>query len=173
MLNLTQEDKDVISWQIGREPQGIAKIAVRAKNGTPLVLQMQSIVDEKPFPTLYWLCSRDLSKAIGSIETSGWVKKIEEEILIDSDLKQAFYENHQAYVRERSEQMTAQDRLTIEQRGFSEMFERYGIGGISQWDKVRCLHMQYAHHLAQGNAIGKRMDEEFELYKLLDKADLK
>ena len=134
---------------------------------------MRSIVDGKPFPTLYWLCCRDLSKAIGSIETQGWVKEIEQKIATDEQLKSQYLLNQQQYVDRRRQQMTPEDQAIIERRGFSDMFERYGIGGISQWDKVRCLHMQYAHHLVDGNIIGELLDEQFELYKMLDRADLR
>ena len=172
-MQITETDKDIIRQQIGREPQGIVAIAARAKNSVPLVLQMRSIVDGKPFPTLYWLCCRDLSKAIGSIETQGWVKEIEQKIATDQQLKSQYLDNQQQYVDRRRQQMTPEDQAIIERRGFSDMFERYGIGGISQWDKVRCLHMQYAHHLVDGNIIGELLDEQFGLYKMLDRADLR
>lgn len=172
-MNISLTDQAVIRQQIGREPQGIVAIAARAKNGVPLVLQMRSIVDSKPFPTLYWLCSKDLSKAIGSIETQGWVKEIEQRIEEDEKLRNRFLENQRQYVAKRQSEMTAEDQKIIEQRGFNDMFKRYGIGGISQWHKVRCLHMQYAHHLVDTNVIGEILDEEFELYKVLDKADLR
>ena len=59
------------------------------------------------------------------------------------------------------------DRQRIAELGFSELFDSYGIGGIRHWDKVRCLHMQYAYHLAVGGtAIGKRLDQEFSLNTL-------
>ena len=172
-MQITDKDKDIIRWQIGREPMGIGAIAARASNGVPLVLQMRSIVDGKPFPTLYWLCCRELSKTIGSIETQGWVKEIEQRINTDDALKAKFLANQQQYVDKRQQQMTPADQTVIEQRGFTEMFQRYGIGGISQWDKVRCLHMQYAHHLVDGNIIGELLDQQFELYKLLGSADIR
>jgi hypothetical protein len=172
-VNISVTDQTVIREQIGREPQGISAIAARAKNGVPVVLQMRSMVSAKPFPTLYWLCSKDLSKAIGSIETQGWVKTIEQRIEDDEILRNRFLGNQQQYVAKRLQEMTEEDQKTIEQRGFKEMFKRYGIGGISQWNKVRCLHMQYAHHLVDGNAVGEILDQEFELYKLLDKDNLK
>lgn len=166
-MEISQTDIDIIRAQIGREPQGIIKVAARAANNVPLVLQMRSIVDGKPFPTLYWLCSKDLHKAIGTIETQGWVKQIEQRISEDEVLRDKFFANHQQYVDKRRREMLAQDVTTIEQRGFSELFERYGIGGISYWDKVRCLHMQYAHHLVDGNVVGELLDSEFALNEML------
>lgn len=173
MVHISPSDTDIIRAQIGREPQGIVRIAARAANGIPLVLQMRSMVAGKPFPTLYWLSCKDLSRAIGTLETTGLVKELEQRIAADEVLREKFFVNHQQYVAKRDLQMTAADTLAIKERGFSEMFEKYGIGGISQWDKVRCLHMQYAHHLVDGNVIGELMDTEFKLHLLLENQHIK
>ncbi|MGB0833027.1 MAG: DUF501 domain-containing protein [Psychrobium sp.] len=41
-----------------------------------------------------------------------------------------------------------------------ELCEQYGIGGFTNWTKVRCLHMQDAHHLCGENVSGQPMDKE-------------
>jgi hypothetical protein len=172
-LQISELDKEIIRSQIGREPQGIVKIAARAKNGVPLVLQMRSMVDGKPFPTLYWLCSKDLLKAIGTLETRGLVKDIEQRLQDDDELRANFFANQQQYVAKRDQQMILEDKQQIEIRGFEEMFQKYGIGGISQWDKVRCLHMQYAHHLVDTNVVGEILDREYDMHLLWQKGDVK
>jgi hypothetical protein len=63
--------------------------------------------------------------------------------------------------------MDARDRARIDALGFTDLYARYGIGGIAQWDKVRCLHMQYAHHLVGDNLVGAWMDQEFGLRERL------
>ncbi|NRA72160.1 MAG: DUF501 domain-containing protein [Gammaproteobacteria bacterium] len=163
--HLTEDQLTIIRRQLGREPRGIVKIAAQTSTGVPLVLQTRSLVNDKPFPTMYWLCSKDLHKAIAEIETSGWTKLIEERILEDETLRTAFYKNHQQYVKDRWAAMVPSDKERLESLGFIKLFDQYGIGGISQWDKVRCLHMQYAHHLCGDNVIGQLMDQEFELNK--------
>ncbi len=164
-MSVSEQQLAMIAEQIGREPKGLVDVTVATATGVPLVLQMRSLVDNVPFPTLYWLSSKELCKAIGRIEGKGWVKEIESRLQEDTELKEAFLQNQKAYVARRWELMLPQDKQRIEELGFTQMFERYGIGGISQWDKVRCLHMQYAHHLADGNVIGALMDQEFELNK--------
>lgn len=164
-MSVSEQQLAMIAEQIGREPKGLVGISVATEAGVPLVLQMRSLVENVPFPTLYWLSSKELCKAIGQIEGKGWVKEIETRLQQDAELKEAFLQNQKAYVARRWELMLPQDKQRIDALGFTEMFERYGIGGISQWDKVRCLHMQYAHHLADGNVIGALMDQEFELNK--------
>ena len=172
---ITSEQRGLIEQQLGRPPRGITGIAYQSPEGIPMVLRMASLVNDKPFPTLYWLCSRDLHKAISRIEACGWIKQIEQQLQIDPDLKARFRLNHQDYVAQRDSLMSDDIRQRIEQLGFSKLFQQYGIGGISQWDKVRCLHMQYAHYLGASenenqsgtrNVIGEQMEQEFGLSKI-------
>ena len=166
-MTISAQQLALIEQQLGRTPRGIVDIAWQTKAGVPAVLQMRSLVDDQPFPTLYWLCSKDLYQAIAEIETAGWVKRIEQQIQEDEELRQAHLADQQAYVTLRWEKMQDADRQRIAELGFSELFDSYGIGGIRHWDKVRCLHMQYAYHLAVGGtAIGKRLDQEFGLCEL-------
>jgi len=153
----------LIEQQLGRTPRGLVGIAHQTEDGIPVVLQMRSLVDDQPFPTLYWLSSKDLHRALARIEDQGWVKSIEAELAEEGELYQAYQQDQRAYVEARWQAMTAEDRSRIEALGFLDLFNRYGIGGIANWGKVRCLHMQYAQHLVMGNAIGRRLDAEFDL----------
>lgn len=163
---ISPEQMQLIARQLGRTPRGIAAIAHQTDLGIPVVLRMESLVDDEPFPTLYWLCSRDLHREIAHIETAGWVKKLEDELQEDAELRARFAANHRDYVRQRWEYMQAAQRQRIDALGFHALFDRYGIGGIAQWDKIRCLHMHYAHHLCGENIIGQRLDAEFGLQEL-------
>ncbi len=166
-MTISPSQLELITRQLGREPRGLAAIAWQSANGIPAVLQMRSLVSDQPFPTLYWLSSKDIYQAIAEIETAGWVKLIEQEISTDEALKQAHWQDQERYVARRWELMRLEDKQRIEELGFSELFNSYGIGGIRHWDKVRCLHMQYAYHLAMeaegGTTIGRRLDAEFAL----------
>jgi hypothetical protein len=163
----TPEQLLLIERQIGRAPRGIEAIACQTEAGIPLVLQMRSLLGDTPFPTLYWLCSKDLSVAISRLEDAGWVKRIEQELQRDEALRHTFHAQQQRYVERRQVLMRAPDRARLEQKGLAERFARHGIGGIARWDKVRCLHMQYAHWLAEGdNVIGERLEQAFELSRI-------
>ncbi len=164
-MNIDPQQFAIIREQLGREPRGLVGIAASSKTSVPLVLQMRSLVDDQPFPTLYWLCSKDLCKAIGQIEGQGWIKDIEARLQEDTQLRHTYLQDQQRYVAQRWQAMHPADRQRIEEKNLSSLFDRYGIGGITQWDKLRCLHMQYAHHLADGNCIGALMDETFALNK--------
>lgn len=163
---ISAADIALITEQLGREPRGIVSIAARSENGVPLALQMRSILGNQPFPTLFWLCSKDLAKALGTLETRGVVKELEQKLSEDSAFRTRYLADQERYVALRWQAMTDSDRQRIEQLGFSHLFDQYGIGGIAQWDKVRCLHMQYAHHLADNNTIGRWLDQHYHLDQL-------
>lgn len=166
MEQLTEQQLTTIEQQIGRAPVGIVRIAAQSPNGVPLALQMRSVVDNKPFPTLYWLSSKTLSKAIGTIETQGWVKSLEERLRDDQPFREAYLECQRSYVQARTDAMLPEDREFLRSKGLDDVFAGYGIGGIANWQQVRCLHMQYAHHLADYNVIGEWLDAEFGLNAL-------
>lgn len=163
-MSITAQQQLLIEQQLGRPPRGIVDIAWQTPAGVPGVLQMRSLIDDQPFPTLFWLCSKDLYQAIAEIETAGWVKQLEQQIQEDATLRSAHLADQQAYVQLRWQHMMPADRARIAELGFSALFDSYGIGGIRHWDKVRCLHMQYAYHLAVGGtAIGRQLDKAFGL----------
>ena len=166
-MNLTEQQYLTIEQQLGRQPRGIVRIAAATNSGTPLVLQMRSWLDGEPFPTLYWLCSKDLHKAINQIETSGGVKLLEQEVLADEHLRARLIADQTRYRDKRFSQMCDEDKKAIAEHGFTELFESFGIGGIRTWDKIRCLHMHYAHHLVEGNVIGEILDQRYQLNELL------
>ena len=163
MIKPTEQQLEIIRQQLGREPRGLAGIAVQNDSGVPLVLKMDALVDDKPFPTLFWLASKDIYQAIAEIETAGAVKELEKELAENESLRAEHLADQQRYVDLRWATVTDQQKARIEELGFTPLYTKYGIGGISQWDKIRCLHMQYAYHLAEGSAIGRILDERYQL----------
>lgn len=166
LIKPTEQQLELICQQLGRTPRGLAGIAVQNEQGVPLVLQMEALVDDKPFPTLFWLSSKDIYQAIAEIETSGTVKQLEQELLEDEALLSEHLADQQRYVDLRWSTVTDDQKSRIDHLGFTHLYQQYGIGGISQWDKIRCLHMQYAYHLAEGSVIGRILDQRFDLASL-------
>ncbi|WP_299202831.1 DUF501 domain-containing protein [uncultured Amphritea sp.] len=166
-MSVSAHQRELIEQQLGRKPRGLVDIAWQNEQGIPAVLQMRSLVDDQPFPTLYWLSSKDLYQAIAEIETGGEVKRIEQQLETDDELRAAHLADQQRYVDLRWQLMADSDRQRIDELGFTALFSQYGIGGIRHWDKVRCLHMQYAYHLAVGGtAIGRLIDQRYGLNTL-------
>lgn len=163
----TPELIEKIELQIGRAPRGIQAISATDSLGTPLVVRMHSIVDKKPFPTLYWMTSELLKKEISHIEARGEIKALEERLIDDPEFLAQYHASHQNYVDQRWQYMTEEERVFAEQAGFLKLLKEKGIGGIANWDTVRCLHTQYAHHLCGQNVVGQWMDETFGIADLI------
>ncbi|MBB3142720.1 DUF501 domain-containing protein [Halomonas organivorans] len=159
----TPDDRQlaVIAEQLGRAPRGIEALAATDGEGTPLVLRMAPIVDEAPFPTLYWLSDERLKIELSRIEAAGVIKTLEARLKEDPDFLAAYHRSHEDYVAARWRHMTPAQRDEVERRGYAEVLRERGIGGIANWDQVRCLHTQYAHHLCGNNVIGQWVDAEY------------
>jgi len=157
----------VIQQQLGRSPRGLKGIAASSPSGVPLVLKMRPLVDDKPFPTLYWLSSRDLHKAISQIEMIGTVKLLEQRLQDDPVWMAAYQENQREYVAQRLESCSPEDLAQLTSLGYDQLLSTYGIGGLRDWEQIRCLHMHYSHHLCGNNVIGQWLDEHYSLNELL------
>lgn len=166
--SVTPIELEIITQQLGRAPSGIAAVAHSSPSGIPQVLQMQSWVFDQPFPTLYWLSSKAIDKALARIESQGLVKILEQRIKDEPELRAQHHQSHKDYIERRWQAMTPEHKGIIEAKGFKDLFDRLGIGGIANWDQVRCLHMQYAHHLVGNNIIGQLLDEEFDIRSIAD-----
>ncbi|XKH60551.1 DUF501 domain-containing protein [Halomonas sediminis] len=155
----------IIAEQLGRAPRGIEAVAATDDSGTPLVLRMAPIIDDKPFPTLYWLCSERLKVEISHIEADGVIKQLEQRLQQEPDFLATYHQSHHAYVASRWAFMSGPQKAEVARLGYTQVLTQRGIGGISNWDQVRCLHTQYAHHLGSNspadNVIGQWMDAHY------------
>lgn len=151
----------IIAEQLGRPPRGIDAVSATDGEGTPLVLRMAPIVDGKPFPTLYWLSSERLKVELSHIEAAGVIKQLETRLQDDPDFLAAYHQSHRAYVEARWRFMSEAQRDEVFRLGYDGVLRERGIGGIGNWDQVRCLHTQYAHHLCGDNVIGRWLDAEY------------
>jgi hypothetical protein len=163
----TEAQLAIVTRQLGRAPRGIHAIAASTDDGRPLVLRMAAIVEGKPFPTLYWLCSEHLKVVLSRIEAEGAIKRLEARLQEDPVFLAAYHRSHEDYVAQRWRYMDEAQRDQAAQLGYVELFRRRGIGGITNWDQVRCLHTQYAHHLCGDNAIGRWLDEHYGIHETL------
>ena len=58
---VSSDDRLLITELLGREPRGLAAVQVRNAKGEPSVIRVESLVDQKPFPTLFWLIDKELN----------------------------------------------------------------------------------------------------------------
>jgi exopolyphosphatase/guanosine-5'-triphosphate,3'-diphosphate pyrophosphatase len=126
-----------VAAQLGREPSIPFTVVARCSPGHPLVI-LNRPVDERgnPFPTLYWLTCPDAVKAVARLESEGWIKRLDQEVELDPDLRAALRRAHDDYAGERGLRHPGAEAWG-------------GVAGAARG--VKCLHAHYAYHLAGGN----------------------
>lgn len=148
-MTATPDDRRRVAELLGRDPSGGFVVVVRDPDGTPAVIRNNAFMDDgTPMPTLYWLCSRELTLRVSQLEAAGGVDRAEAEIDA-SELERA----HRAYAIEREANIPA---------GFAGPRPSGGVAGTRTG--VKCLHAHLAYLLAGGDdPVGRwvldRLDE--------------
>ncbi|MBN1859091.1 DUF501 domain-containing protein [Candidatus Bipolaricaulota bacterium] len=150
----TVADAVVLKSQLGRTPRGLLGIARRCPYGFPQVIAVYPIVDDKPFPTTYWLTCPHLSRHIGRIEAAGMIGLLEKRVREQPGLRDALDQSHRAAIAVRRQLLSGEDQTRLEQELRLGAVLSRGIGGIADWSRLKCLHLHVAYALAQSNPIG-------------------
>jgi hypothetical protein len=156
---VSAEEKAAVAAQLGREPRGLEAIPVLSGAGDPMVIRVASLVNDKPFPTLYWLVDGALNYRIDGEEAGGLIAVLQSRIDEDESLQTQMVADHQRHIADRDRFMDDATRARIAVLGFTEVFSERGIGGIADFTRIRCLHTWYAAHLVQANTVGRLLDE--------------
>ena len=143
MAELRSSDLLSVREQLGREPTTRFSVVARCPGGHPLVIRNHPLdADGKPFPTLYWLTCVDAGRRVASLESEGWIDRLEIEFA--RELERA----HREYALDRA-------RDVPQARAWG------GVGGTRVG--LKCLHAHYAYHLAGGDdAVGAWVAERVE-----------
>lgn len=167
-MTISNEDLNIITQQLGREPEGVQEIPIRGKDGRPVVIRVRSMVRGKPFPNLFWLTDPILKKEIDKVEATGIIKNLENEILkADEEFKSRLIQDHKNYIELRLKYMQEEEDLKDLCPEYLEALKTKGIGGLSDYSRVRCLHMHFAHYLVSGNSVGEWLENRFSLKEYL------
>jgi len=156
---ISDEDRSNVKALLGRTPRGLAAINVRTKTGLPVVTQVESMVNKKPFPTLFWLVDKQLNYEIDKLEAGGLIARLQARIDSSPELQQSMNQDHLEHIKLRDELMLPEHKAVLNDLGFSRVFETRGIGGIENFTRIRCLHTYYASHLVVPNTVGTLLDE--------------
>lgn len=163
----TPDDLEALQSQLGRPARGVICIETRCPIGHPQVIKVYPLLREEarvvPFPTLFWLTCPRLIRQISAFEHQGLIATLEKKLQNDPDFKAAYHQNHQSYRSERWETLCEEDQRWVKTKGWLSDFKDRGIGGIADWDRIKCLHLQFAHHLARENVLGQWLKAHFEL----------
>ena len=143
------DDPTAVELMLGRPPRGRWKVARRCACGLPQVIETESHLDDgTPFPTLWWLTCRSLSRAVGRLEAGGWMAAFNERLAADPALAEALRAATEAYVARR------------DAGGVPGPVRHPGGGGMAG-GKIKCLHAHTAHQLVAGdNPAGAEALEE-------------
>jgi hypothetical protein len=95
--------------------------------------------DGEPFPTLFYATCPKLNAAIGTLEGSGLMKELENNLVEDQELANRYQLAHQDYLNRRNEIEVLPEKL------------EFSAGGMP--DRVKCLHALIAHSLAAGDGV--------------------
>jgi hypothetical protein len=161
---LSEQDINYIEQALGRLPRGVIAVSCRDPEGNPAALKMHCVVDKTPFPTHFWLCHPLLIEKVNFLESQRLVKPLELIIEQTPALEKAFFEDQRRYQEIRNECLTSEGRQFLEEIGILDKFlHQRGIGGIEDFSKIRCFHMQVAHLISDDNVIGQMLQDEFNL----------
>ena len=144
------DDRRRVAELLGREPSGEFVVVVRDAHGSPVVIRNQAFMDDgTPMPTLYWLCSRELTHKVSQLEATGGVDRAEAEV--------------DAFELDRAHRAYAIERESIIPAGHEGPRPTGGVAGTRTG--VKCLHAHLAYLLAGGDdPVGRwirdRLDED-------------
>jgi hypothetical protein len=183
LVSPPKEDKLLVAQQLGYFPPNYREVSAWTLDGSlPVAIKtyplnggaprrqakadIQQVSLGTPFPTLYWLTSPDISRAISNLERQGFVSVIEEKLnsdsVFDSDSAARFFACHEHYAKERWESLSKEDCTLFELydsssvQSMREMLQSSGVAGTNHTAQiqsdgtfrasVKCLHAHYAHY---------------------------
>jgi len=158
---VTPELISEITALLGREPRGLRDIPVLSGAGKPQVIRVASIVDGKPFPTLFWLIDPEVCLRLDREEATGLIAVLQERVNGSAEVRAQMAEDHQSHIALRDSFLSDEERKFLDDSGFGEALTARGIGGIADFSRIRCLHTWYGAHLVHPNTIGRLLDEHW------------
>lgn len=141
---VTDADRSAFTEQLGRPPRGILAVAYRCAHDVPaVVLTAPRLEDGTPFPTMYYLCCRELNAAVSRMESAGMMREMTDRLAVDDELAHRYRLAHESYLATRNE--------------LGDLGIAVTAGGMP--DRVKCLHVLVAHSLAVGRGVNPLGDE--------------
>lgn len=136
-------DCEAIERQLGRPPRALAGVAARCAHGGPSVIA-QRPYDEHgaPFPTTLWLSCRVLVHAVGRLESTGGLARLQQELAGRPGLRQS---------RRRADERVAALRTSLDAGGpRADGGAALGtsLEGGAPGAPLKCLHAHAAAALA-------------------------
>ena len=144
LQEVTDADREAFQRELGRPPRGILAVAYHCAHQVPaVVLTSPRLEDGTPFPTMYYLCCKELNAAVSRMESMGVMREMTERLGQDPELAEAYRRAHDSYLATRN--------------ALGDLGIAVTAGGMP--DRVKCLHVLVAHSLAVGRGVNPLGDE--------------
>ena len=103
LQDVTDADREAFTQQLGRPPRGVLAVAYRCAHDVPaVVLTAPRLEDGTPFPTMYYLCCKELNAAVSRMESAGLMREMTDRLGEDPDLAAAYRRAHDSYLASRN-----------------------------------------------------------------------
>ena len=158
----TPDDLTTIEQQLGRVPHGFQEVMRRNAEGLPAIIRVASLVNATPFPTLFWMSDVELSQQVYQHESKGTTRQIQDLIDGSSELQARMKQDNLDHIQLRESYYSEAIRTQIAELNLEDSFAQKGIGGNSNFSRVRCLHAYLAAHLVKHNVVGELINEVLE-----------
>lgn len=137
---IDERDEAAVAAQLGRPPRALRAVAHRCPCGLPDVVETAPrLPDGSPFPTLFYLTCPKAASAIGTLEADGLMRRMQERLSTEPELRAAYLAAHESYLRRRAEAAAAEGMEPLPAGTQS-------AGGMPE--RVKCLHALVGHELA-------------------------
>ncbi|MFI2565054.1 DUF501 domain-containing protein [Paenarthrobacter sp. NPDC018779] len=148
-------DLDVLSRQLGRPVRDVVEIPARCVCGNPLVAATAPrLSNGTPFPTTFYLTHPVITSAVSRLEAGGLMNRMNDRLVEDQELADAYHGAHEAYLQARNE--------IAERSGTGAVPEIAGVSAGGMPARVKCLHVLVGHSLAAGSGVNPLGDEALE-----------
>jgi len=104
-----------------------------------VVMTLPRLPHGEPFPTVYYLTCPRVTSAIGTLESSGLMRELEDLLEEDPQIAAAYEAAHVTYLADR-------EALEV-------VPEISGISAGGMPSRVKCLHVLAAHAMASGPGV--------------------
>ncbi len=158
-MSLEPDVVKTVARLLGRQPRGLLDVPVAGTAGEPVVIRVASLVDDKPFPTMFWLVDPALCYRIDRLEAAGVIARLQQRIDEDPAMQVAMEADHRAHIALRHDLMSSEILGRLQALGYGDVLAGKGIGGIADFGRIRCLHTWYAAHLVVPNTVGVLVDD--------------
>ena len=84
---MMNHNKQIVEIQLGRKLRSSVNVVTKCHFNLPVVIKVPPNLDDgTPFPTTYWLSCPMYTKKVGSLESTGLIKELDDQIQKDKNL---------------------------------------------------------------------------------------